>query len=117
VNGSGMYRGRPRQMLEMQLRAAGESNGRIAVFANADFRLVQSRKDYGQAMADQLGESRRLGALGLKIPKGLGLGYPAPGAKRLLAVDDKGLDPLFGKAGAPGMPAAIHIGDPKAVGN
>jgi predicted TIM-barrel fold metal-dependent hydrolase len=114
VNLSGMYPGPPRKMLESQLAAAGQSNGRIVVFANADFRLVNARPDYGQAMADQLGESRRLGALGLKIPKGLGLGYPAPGNKRLLPIDDKGLDPLFEKAGALGMPVAIHIGDPKA---
>jgi predicted TIM-barrel fold metal-dependent hydrolase len=114
VNLSGMYPGPPRGMLETQLRAAEQSHGRIAVFANADFRMVVARKDYGQAMADQLGESRRLGAIGFKIPKGLGLGYPAPGGKRLLAIDDKGLDPLFEKAGALGMPIAIHIGDPKA---
>src|SRR5262245_44341812 len=114
VNLSGMYPGPPREMLETQLAAAARSGGRIVVFANADFRMVGSRKDYGQAMAEQLGESRRLGALGFKIPKGLGLGYPAADGKRLLAIDDKGLDPLFEKAGALGMPIAIHIGDPKA---
>jgi predicted TIM-barrel fold metal-dependent hydrolase len=65
-------------------------------------------------MARQLEESHRLGARGLKIPKGLGLGYPAPDGKHLLPIDDPGLDPLFEKAGALGMPVAIHIGDPKA---
>jgi len=114
VNLSGMYPGPPRSMLETQLAAAAKTNGRIVVFANADFRMVPARKDYGQAMAEQLGESRRLGALGFKIPKGLGLGYPAPDRKHLLAIDDKGLDPVFEKAGALGMPVAIHIGDPKA---
>jgi predicted TIM-barrel fold metal-dependent hydrolase len=65
-------------------------------------------------MAADLAESKRLGAAGLKIPKGLGLGYPAPDGEHLLTVDDKGLDPLFEKAGALDMPIAIHIGDPKA---
>jgi predicted TIM-barrel fold metal-dependent hydrolase len=114
VNLSGMFPGPPHEMLETQLAAAERSQGRIAVFANADFRLVRARKDYGQAMADMLTESRRLGAIGLKVPKGLGLGYPAADRKHLLPVDDHGLDPLFERAGALGMPVAIHIGDPKA---
>jgi predicted TIM-barrel fold metal-dependent hydrolase len=87
----------------------------MVVFANADFRLVRARpNDYGKLMALELAESKRLGAVGLKIPKGLGLGYPAPDGKHLLPVDDPGLDPLFERAGALGMPVLIHVGDPKA---
>ena len=37
-----------------------------------------------------------------------------PDGEQPLAVDDPGLDPLFERAGALGMPVAIHIGDPKA---
>jgi predicted TIM-barrel fold metal-dependent hydrolase len=115
VNLSGMYPGPPRHMLETQLEAARKTNGHMIVFANADFRLVRARPDdYGKLMADELAESKRLGARGLKIPKGLGLGYPAPDGQHLLPIDDKGLDPLFEQAGALGMPVAIHIGDPKA---
>jgi predicted TIM-barrel fold metal-dependent hydrolase len=115
VNLSGMYPGPPRHMLETQLKAAAETHGRMIVFANADFRLVRVRPDeYGKLMAEELAESKRLGARGLKIPKGLGLGYPAPDGKHLLKIDDPGLDPLFEQAGALGMPVAIHIGDPKA---
>jgi len=114
VNLSGMYPGPPYNALETQLAAAERANGRVVVFANANFRLVRTRKDYGVAMADMLTESRRMGALGLKIPKGLGLGYPAPDGKHLLPVDDRGLDPLFERAGQLDMPVAIHIGDPKA---
>ncbi len=115
VNLSGMYPGPPRNMLEMQLEAARRAGGRIAVFANVDFvRVVRSRPDYGQGLAEQLVQAKKLGAVGLKIPKGLGLGYPGPGGKTLLAVDDPGLDPLFAKAGELGMPIAIHTGDPKA---
>ena len=114
VNLSGMFPGPPHHALESQLAAAKESQGRIAVFANTDFRLVRTSKDYGKAMAELLDESRRLGAIGLKIPKGLGLGYATADRRHLLPVDDPGLDPLFEKAGALGMPIAIHIGDPKA---
>jgi predicted TIM-barrel fold metal-dependent hydrolase len=114
VNLSGMYPGPPRHMLETQLEAARKTGGRLAVFANVDFRLVIRVPEYGKAMAAQLAEAKKLGAIGLKIPKGLGLGYPRADGQNLLKVDDPGLDPLFEKAGELGMPVAIHTGDPKA---
>jgi predicted TIM-barrel fold metal-dependent hydrolase len=114
INLSGMYPGAPRHMLETQLEAAKKAKGRLAVFANVDFRLVSKVPDYGRAMAAQLAEAKKLGAVGLKIPKGLGLGYPRADGQNLLPVDDPGLDPLFEKAGELGMPVAIHVGDPKA---
>jgi len=115
INLSGYYPGPPGYVLERVLEATKASNGRIATFANADFRWVVRRpRDYGVVMASALEDAHRLGAIGLKVPKGLGLGYPAPDGKHLLAVDDAGLDPLFEKAGALGMPVAIHVGDPKA---
>jgi predicted TIM-barrel fold metal-dependent hydrolase len=114
VNLSGMHPGPPRNMLETQLAAAATANGRIVVFTTPNFKLVRLGKGYGEAMAEQLAEAHRLGARGLKITKGLGLGIPTADGKRLLAVDDPGLDPLFERAGALGMPVAIHIGDPKA---
>jgi len=116
VNLSGMHPGPPRHALEMQMEAAGQSHGRIAVFATPSFvpTVRNFPQTYGAVMAEQLVEAKRLGAIGLKIPKGLGLGYPAPDGQTLLAVDDPGLDPLFEKAGELGMPVAIHTGDPKA---
>jgi predicted TIM-barrel fold metal-dependent hydrolase len=115
VNLSGSIPGPPRFMLETQLEAARASGGRIAVFANVGFaRAVRARTDYGKALAEELRAAKALGAIGLKIPKGLGLGYPAPDGEHVLAVDDPGLDPLFEEAGRLGMPVAIHTGDPKA---
>ena len=114
VNLSGMYPGPSRHGLETQLAAAASARGRLLVFANADFRHVLRDPDYGAKMAADLVESKRLGARGLKIPKGLGLGYPNPDRSALLPVDDPGLDPLFEQAGKLGMPVAIHVGDPKA---
>ena len=116
INLSGMHPGPPRHALEMQLEAAGQSGGRIAVFAMPSF-VSSVRKfpsTYGAVMATELEEAKRLGAIGMKITKGLGLGYPAADGQTLLPVDDPGLDPLFEKAGVLGMPVAIHTGDPKA---
>jgi predicted TIM-barrel fold metal-dependent hydrolase len=115
VNLSGMYPGPPRNLLETQLEAARRSGGRMAVFTTVDFvRTVRRGGNYGEALAAQLAEAKKVGAVGLKIPKGLGLGWPAADGKTLLPVDDAGLDPLFAKAGELDMPVAIHTGDPKA---
>ena len=116
VNLSGMVPGPPKHMLERQLEMARASGGRIAVFTNVNFvRAVRTRPaDYGMALAEELSVAKDMGAIGLKIPKGLGLGYPAPDGEHLLPVDDPKLDPLFEEAGKLGMPIAIHTGDPKA---
>jgi predicted TIM-barrel fold metal-dependent hydrolase len=115
VNLSGHYPGPPRHGLETQLAIARASGGRIAVFTNVNFvKAVRTRPDYGVALAEELSVAKELGAVGLKIPKGLGLGYPAPDGESLLAVDDPKLDPLFEEAGKLDMPIAIHTGDPKA---
>jgi predicted TIM-barrel fold metal-dependent hydrolase len=113
VNLSGMYPG-PKHMLDVQIAAASESKGRVIVFTMPNFKLVATDPQYGKTMAAMLDEAKRLGARGLKITKGLGLGVPVPDRTRLLPVDDHGLDPLFDRAGKLGMPVAIHIGDPKA---
>jgi predicted TIM-barrel fold metal-dependent hydrolase len=115
INLSGGFPGPPRYMLENQLQAARASGGRIAVFANVNFvKAVRTRPDYGNVLADELALAKDMGAIGLKIPKGLGLGFPAPDEEHLLAVDDPKLDPLFEQAGKLKMPVAIHTGDPKA---
>jgi predicted TIM-barrel fold metal-dependent hydrolase len=113
VNLSGMYPG-PRHALDIQLAATATANGRIIVFTMPNFKLIGTDPHYGETMAAMLDEAKRMGARGLKITKGLGLGVLAPGSSHLLPVDDHGLDPLFERAGALGMPVAIHIGDPKA---
>jgi len=115
VNLSGGPPGPPRNKLEEQLAIARASGGRIAVFANVNWvKAVRTRPDYGVALAEELREAKKLGAIGFKISKGLGLGYPAPDGEHLLAVDDPKLDPLFEEAGKLGMPVSIHTGDPKA---
>jgi predicted TIM-barrel fold metal-dependent hydrolase len=115
INLSGGTPGPPRFMLETQLQIARASGGRIAVFANVGFhKAVRSRADYGVALAEELSAAKEMGAIGLKISKGLGLGFPTPDGEHVLPVDDPKLDPLFEEAGKLGMPVAIHTGDPKA---
>lgn len=86
--------------------------GHIVAFTTLDFEETASA-GYGQRMADSLVEAQKAGARGLKIPKGLGLGYKGPDGK-LLKVDDPGLDAVFEKAGALKLPVAIHVADPQA---
>lgn len=87
--------------------------GHTTVFVNPDFREAKKGPGYGARMAAKIQKGHELGALGVKISKGLGLGYKGADGQ-LLAVDDRGLDPVFDMAGKLGMPIAIHTGDPKA---
>lgn len=110
VNLSG---GAPGPKLATQLDAAKQANGRILVFANLDWREPLRGPGYGARMARQVGVAKRMGARGIKIPKALGLGY-VDSQRRLIAVDDPELDPVFAAAGEHGLPVAIHTGDPIA---
>ncbi len=110
VNLSG---GTPDRGLAEQLQAAKRHEGRIVVFANADWRHPMLGPGYGARMAEDLSRAHQMGARGLKIPKALGLGFERYDG-RLLTVDDPELDPLFEKAGELKMPVSIHTGDPVA---
>jgi len=86
--------------------------GHVASFTSLDFEEAE-KPGYGPRMVQELAAAKGAGAKGLKIPKGLGLGYKGPDGK-LLQVDDPGLDVVFDKAGALKLPVAIHVGDPQA---
>jgi predicted TIM-barrel fold metal-dependent hydrolase len=85
---------------------------RVDVFTNLNWSYGKE-PGYGARMAEDLVRAKSLGVRGVKIPKGLGLGFRGPDRK-LLAVDDPNLDPVFEKAGELGLPIAMHIGDPQA---
>jgi predicted TIM-barrel fold metal-dependent hydrolase len=87
--------------------------GHTVVFVNPDFREIRKGPGYGARIAAKIKAAKALGARGVKIAKGLGLGY-VDARGQLVPVDDKGLDPLFEMAGKLGMPITIHSGDPKA---
>src|SRR5262249_43931046 len=99
--------------LEQQLAAAARYPGRIVVFTLLDWRKARTGPGYGRRMAADLPRAKELGARGVKIPKGLGLGY-TDGSGQLIAVDDPELDTIFTTAGDLGLPIAIHVGDPVA---
>ena len=87
--------------------------GHTVVFVNPDFREIKKGPGYGARIAAKIKQAKQLGARGVKIAKNLGLGV-TDADKRLIPVDDKGLDPLYDMAGKLGMPIAEHTGDPKA---
>jgi predicted TIM-barrel fold metal-dependent hydrolase len=105
--------GSPGHGLEEQLAAALRSRHKVHVFAVLDMREARRGPGYGARLAAQLEASARMGAVGWKIPKGLGIGYrDVNGA--LIPVDDPELDVVFERAGELGLPVAIHTADPKA---
>lgn len=110
VNLSG---GVPGGGLEKQLASAARFPGRMFIFANLDWEIAEAHEDFGPRLAKQLRAAHRLGAKGLKISKGLGLGYVDP-TGALIAVDDPRLDVVFETAGELKLPVAIHVGDPVA---
>ncbi|HME91753.1 MAG TPA: amidohydrolase family protein, partial [Myxococcaceae bacterium] len=110
VNLSG---GVPGRGLEEQLKAASRYPGRIVVFAGLDWYEPSRGKGYGGRMAASLMRSRELGAAGLEIPRGLGIGFRDDNGA-LIGIDEPELDPVFDKAAELGMPVAIHAGAPVA---
>lgn len=110
VNLSG---GVPGRGLEEQLKAASRYPGRIIVFAGLDWYEPTRGKGYGAKMAASLARARELGAAGVEIPPGLGIGFrDAQGG--LIRIDEPELDPIFEKAAELGMPVAIEAGAPVA---
>jgi predicted TIM-barrel fold metal-dependent hydrolase len=98
--------------LDEYLADAEVAYGRLAVFTNLPW-MEARQPGYAKKMVAALVKAKAAGARGVKIPKGLGLGFTGPNGQ-LLKVDDPGLDPVFEKAGELGLPVAIHIGDPQA---
>ena len=94
--------------------AEAQRVGHTTVFVNPDFREIKRGPGYGARMAAKIKQATTLGARGVKITKGLGLGYTDANG-RLVAVDDAGLDPVFEMAGKLGMPIAIHTRRPEGV--
>lgn len=103
--------GTPETSLPAHLTQAVASQGRITVFMTIPGRELQV-PGYGERIALMLERAKQMGARGLKIPKGLGLGYVGPNGK-LLPVDDPGLDPVFEACARLGFPVTIHTADPK----
>ena len=109
VNLSG---GTPINGLDRQLAAAQKAHGKVTVFASLAYEQIAA-PDYGARMAQLIRIAHSMGARGVKIAKVLGLGL-VDRSRKLVPIDDPGLDPAFAAAGELHMPVAIHSGDPKA---
>jgi predicted TIM-barrel fold metal-dependent hydrolase len=86
--------------------------GRFYVFTQIDWSKIDD-PNFSQLMVQQLDDSVRRGARGLKILKELGLGVRDKSGQ-LLAIDDPRLDPIWEECGRLGVPVSIHIADPEA---
>jgi predicted TIM-barrel fold metal-dependent hydrolase len=86
--------------------------GRFYVFTQIDWSKIDN-PNFSQLMVQQLNDSVRRGARGLKILKELGLGVRDKSGK-LVSIDDARLDPIWEECGRLGIPVAIHIADPEA---
>jgi len=100
------------ETLRTQVAKFAPHGDRFLVFANVDWSQID-RPDFGRWAADELEAAVKAGARGLKVFKSLGLTVK-DGAGRLIAVDDPRLDPIWARAGALGIPVAIHTSDPDA---
>ena len=85
---------------------------RFVVFTQVDWSRIDE-PDFGKKMAEQIRESVRRGARGLKVLKVLGLTVRDQSGQRV-AVDDPRLDPIWAECGRLGIPVAIHVTDPEA---
>lgn len=86
--------------------------GRFVQYMNLDY-AGWNEPDFAERAAKQVEEGHRLGAVGLKEYKRLGL-FLRDAKKELIKIDDPKLDPVWAKCGELGMPVSIHVADPKA---
>jgi len=86
--------------------------GRFMVFTQLDWSKIDD-PNFSQLMVQQIDDSVRRGARGLKILKELGLGVKDK-TGRLIAVDDSKLDPVWEECGRLGIPVFMHVADPEA---
>ncbi|HUM06543.1 MAG TPA: amidohydrolase family protein [Terriglobales bacterium] len=86
--------------------------GRFMVFEQIDWSKIDD-PNFSQLMVQQLDDSVKRGARGLKILKELGLGVRDKTGK-LIPVDDPRLDPVWEECGRLGIPVFIHVADPEA---
>jgi len=86
--------------------------GRLLHYMTLDYRGWDTA-DWSERAVGQIEDGHRMGAAGLKEFKRLGL-YLRDGQNRLIRVDDPKLDPVWRRCGELGMPASVHVADPKA---
>jgi predicted TIM-barrel fold metal-dependent hydrolase len=95
-------------------RFDAEGKGRFILYVN-DVYAPQHVEDpaFGEKVSQTIEACARLGARGVKVSKTLGL-YWKDANKKIVAIDDPRLEPMWATAGRLGLPVSIHSGDPKA---
>ena len=106
---TGMWGEKLQGVLDRMVKAYPD---RFMVFTQIDYSKIDDA-NFGAEMVQQLDDSVRRGARGLKVLKDLGLGVKDKSGK-LVAVDDPRLDPIWEECGKLGIPVAIHTSDPEA---
>lgn len=86
--------------------------GRFVHYMNLDYSGWDD-PDFTARAVQQVETGQRLGAVGLKEFKRLGL-YLRNHAGQLIRVDDPKLDPVWKRCGQLGLPVSIHVADPRA---
>lgn len=85
---------------------------RFVHYMNLDY-AGWNEPDFAERAAKQIEEGHRLGAVGFKEYKRLGLSL-RDAKKELIKIDDPKLDGVWAKCGELGMPVSIHVADPRA---
>jgi predicted TIM-barrel fold metal-dependent hydrolase len=106
---TGMWGEKLQGVLDKMVKAYPD---RFMVFEQIDYSKIDD-VNFGAEMVQQLDDSVRRGARGLKVLKDLGLGVKDKSGK-LVAIDDPRLDPIWEECGRLGIPVAIHTSDPEA---
>ena len=86
--------------------------GRFLTFCQLDWAML-AEPDGVRGLLDQLEDSRRRGARGVKVWKNLGLTY-RDGTGALVSPDDPRVVEVLGRAGELDVPVLIHTADPIA---
>lgn len=86
--------------------------GRFLTFCQVDWSLLR-RNGGEREIQDQLRDSAARGARGLKVWKNLGLTVVGPDGELVLPDDQRVVD-VLALAGELGLPALVHVADPKA---
>jgi predicted TIM-barrel fold metal-dependent hydrolase len=85
---------------------------RFLPYMNLDYAGFD-RPEFSAEAVKQVEEGSRLGAVGFKEFKRLGLSL-RDGQKKLITIDDPKLDAMWTRLGQLGMPVSIHVADPRA---
>lgn len=111
INLSGRGRGSSEHLEKSVQNATKQAPGRFIVFTNVEFTSIDD-PEWAVRVVKQLENDVKLGAMGLKVYKSLGMFNKDKNGNRI-SIDDPRIDPVWAKCGELGIPVLIHSADPK----